>query len=191
VPFVAVVILGIAGLFGWIVIGQIIGERLLVANGRAQPSLGMSSVVGVSVLTLLTNMPVVGEIPCIGFLLGLIGSIVGIGVALTGIGAVLLTRFGTRPYLPSEYSYAGGSSATRSPSGGRPARWTEPDLDLSEENAASSEEELNAKIKAALTDADAPPEAKPEDELPEKKPKKPKNDEPSPGPDDEEPKAEI
>jgi hypothetical protein len=184
IPIVAAIVLGIAALFGWIVIGQIIGERLLATNGRTQPGLIMSSIVGVSVLTLLTNMPVIGQIPCIGFLLDLIGSLVGIVVALTGIGAVLLTRFGTRPYQPSTYSYSGGPSPSSSPSGGRPVRWVDPAPDVSEEEVPASEADLNAKIKAALAEADQTAGAEPSEratpvdrEDPAAKPKKPKNGE--------------
>jgi hypothetical protein len=144
----------------------------------------MSSLVGVSVLTLLTNMPVIGQIPCIGLLLNLIGSLVGIVVALTGIGAVLLTRFGTRPYQPSTYSYSGSPSPSRSPSSGRPVRWVDPAPDVSEEEVPASEAELNAKIKAALNEADQTAGAEPSEgatpvdqEDPPAKPKKPKNGE--------------
>lgn len=176
VPAAAALVIGVAALFGWIVIGQIIGERLLVASGVPYPNFIVSSIIGVAVLTLVTNMPVIGQIPCIGFLLSLVGSIVGLIVVFTGIGAVLLTRFGTRSYASgSGYSYGGGSGggASPSPTGGSRVRWTDPAPDVSEEEPTSSEAELNAKIKAALAEADqaakadAPADAKPEEEAPE------------------------
>ena len=152
VPFLAALLIGIAALFGWIVIGQIIGERLLSNSGRPMPGLIFSAIVGVTVLTVVTNMPVIGEIPFLGVFFSLIGSVVGIVVALTGIGAVLLTRFGTRPYVSATASSFGGNPS--SPSMGRRVHWTEPAPDVSEEDAPSSDEELNAKIKAALAEAD-------------------------------------
>ncbi|HMR66521.1 MAG TPA: polymer-forming cytoskeletal protein [Anaerolineae bacterium] len=169
VPILAYVALGIAALFGWIVIGQLVGERLIVASGRSQPSLVMSSIVGVAVLTIVANMPGISEFPFIGWLFGLVGFLVWLVAIWLGLGAVILTRFGTRSYpvtpsQPSSYgggSYSGGgpgSSAYASPR----VRWTEPPPDVSEEDAASSEAELRAKIKAALAEADQMKEAQEE-----------------------------
>lgn len=169
VPFLAALVAGVAILFGWIVIGQIIGERLLSTNGRPQPTFVFSTIIGVAILTLVTNMPVIGEIPCIGFLLGLIGGLVGLLVSLTGLGAVMLTRFGTRPYPPQPPSNWSG----RHPSSG-------PDVDFSGSEPASdpgvapsSEAELKARIKAALAEADRAgeaPEGEPADADAEPKP---------------------
>jgi hypothetical protein len=161
-PIAAYLVLGAAALFGWIVIGQIIGERLLAAADRPNTSFVFSSIVGVAVLTVVAKMPVISAIPCIGFLFGLIGSVVGIVAGLTGLGAVLLTRFGTRPYpAPASY-YTGPSRPSSSPFGGGPrVRWTD-EPDVSEEEVSASEAELNARIKAALAEADrTPPEAEP------------------------------
>jgi cytoskeletal protein CcmA (bactofilin family) len=184
VPFLAALVAGVAMLFGWIVIGQIIGERLLSTNGRPQPTFVFSTVIGVAILTLITNMPVIGEIPCIGFLLGLIGGLVGLLVSLTGLGAVMLTRFGTRPYPPQPPSYWSG----RNPS-------PRPDVDYSGSEPASdvgiapaSEAELKARIKAALAEADqareapagepADPDAEPKPAGKKPRKKKPAGDEP-------------
>lgn len=176
VPLIAVAVLGIATLFGWIVLGQLIGERLLAASGQPQPGFIFSSIVGVWVLTIVTNMPVIGEIPCIGWLLGFIGFIAGFVISVTGLGAVLLTRFGTRPYGgDSPYRYRGNPAP--SPMGSR-VRWTEPAPDVSEEDTPSSQDELNAKIKAALAESDQEDKAEVENEVPdetgeeEQKPKK-------------------
>ncbi len=177
-PIAAYALMGVGMLFGWIVIGQLIGERLLSSNGRQLPSFVLSTLVGVTVLTIVTNMPVIGEVPFLGFLLGLVGSIVGLVVVMTGLGSVLLTRFGTRSY-PTEpsYAYAGGSSPSPSYSsggGGSRVRWTDPAPDVSEEAVPASESELNAKIKAALAKADKANQSKePVDESPE-------DDEPNP-----------
>ncbi len=194
VPILAYMLLGIAALFGWIVMGQIIGEKLLVASGRSQPDFIFSSVVGVVILTVLTKMPVIGEIPCLGWLLGLMGAIAGLVITITGLGAVLLTRFGTRPYPAPAYGFSGGAPSSPSGSVGAPGltgarvRWTEPAPEVLEEESTSSEAELNAKIKAALAEADQPaqtddePAEEPgEDKLPpdeetpaEEEPEKPK-----------------
>ncbi|MCB0209699.1 MAG: polymer-forming cytoskeletal protein [Anaerolineae bacterium] len=153
VPVVAYLALGIAVLFGWIVIGHVLGERLLVASGRPQPSLIMSSIVGVSVLTLVTNLPVIGLIDCIGF----IGTVIGGLIAMAGLGAVLLTRFGTRPYPyqaePIRPRSGGPSSGTPYYPGTR-TRWTDPAPEVSEEDTPSSDDELRAKIREALAEAD-------------------------------------
>jgi hypothetical protein len=156
IPIAAYLLLGIAALFGWIVVGQIIGERLLAVSGRTQPDFIFSSLVGMSVLILLAKMPVIGQIPCIGFLLNLFGSIVFFVVVLTGLGAVLLTRFGTRLYPAPAYGSPGsaGPAASSPISSGPRVRWTGPEPQVSEEDRAASEAELNARIKAALAEAD-------------------------------------
>lgn len=181
VPFIALFVAGIATLFGWIVIGQIIGERLLVASGRSQPGFIFSSLIGVVILTVVANMPVVGQVPCLGFLLNLIGFMIGLIVALTGLGAVLLTRFGTRPYPPSSYTAFGGW--TPSPGG---ATYTSPADDLDLDLASSGEAELKAKIKAALAETDAVDTTTPEEPAqPEPAADEPAEEPSEPGPDDE------
>jgi cytoskeletal protein CcmA (bactofilin family) len=76
-----------AGLFGWIAIGILVGHRLLAALHTSQTQPVVEIIVGVVVLTLLA------QIPCLGWLLGVIASAVG-------LGAVVLTRFGTVRYAP-------------------------------------------------------------------------------------------
>ncbi len=77
-----------AGVFGWIAIGSEVGNRLAeVLKLKLHPA--ASAALGTFVLTLV--MEFVGIIPCIGPLGGAI-------VAGIGLGAVVLTRFGTRSY---------------------------------------------------------------------------------------------
>lgn len=187
IPIVVYIGLGVAALFGWIVIGQIIGERLLLANGRTQPSFVLSSLVGVWVITLLAKMPVIGQIPCIGFLLCLIGALFFFLFVFTGLGAVLLTRFGTRPYPGPDYTFSGSGRPSPSPIGSNPrVRWAGPEPNVSAEEHSASEVELNARIKAALAEADeakTTPDKKPAAEEPgsDKTPgaeKKPAQDKP-------------
>jgi len=150
IPIAGYVLLGVAGLFGWIVIGQIVGYRLLVATGQYAPNFAFSTMVGVIVLTLMANMPVLGSIPCLGFIFNLIGFLVLVLAGLTGLGAVILTRFGTRPY-PAPFSYTPRGSSASPPV--EPWRASEPDSYTSR-----TEAELKAKIKAALAEADQPGE---------------------------------
>ncbi len=99
VPLLVVICIGIpvalllvlaavaAGIFGWIAIGVLIGQRLLAALQVAQPQPLLEVIVGIPVITLLS------AVPCLGWLLALI-------VASAGLGAVVLTRFGTMAYEP-------------------------------------------------------------------------------------------
>lgn len=77
----------LAWLFGWIALGWLIGDKVLLAV-QARESLRAPMVavaLGVLILALL------GAVPVIGWL-------VGLGVGLIGLGAVILTGFGTQPY---------------------------------------------------------------------------------------------
>lgn len=154
VSFLAWLIIGVATLFGWIVIGQFVGERLIVASGRPYPNLVSSTVLGTLVLTIVATMPVLEKIPCLGFLLAFAGGLVGLAAAMTGLGAVILTRFGTRPYPLPGSSYGGGFGPTSRP---RPGSGGGPQVAEALSALERSEAELRAKIKAALAEAEARP----------------------------------
>ena len=167
IPILGWLALGIALLFGWIAAGQIIGERLLVASGRPYPNFVGSTLLGVAVLTLVTKMPIVSLIPCLGFILGFVGGLIGLIVGLTGLGAVILTRFGTQPYIPGA-----GRSPRRPVPGPGPVGGQA--VDIPEASALErAEAELRAKIKEALAEADfptgepEPPAVKPAPDQPE------------------------
>jgi hypothetical protein len=187
IPIIAWILLAIASLFGWIVIGQMFGERLLAASGRGDAGFIQSTIVGVLILSLLTSMPIIGQIPCIGWALGFVGGILGFILSTAGMGAVLLTRFGTRPYPASNSGrsyggFSGGPAPTGGYSGGgggsRPRqRWTDPAPDVSDEDMPASDEELKAKIKEALAEADDL-DIDPPDLSPEPDPELPDDDEP-------------
>jgi hypothetical protein len=82
----------VAWAFGLIAIGIEIGERLAKA-ARSDWALPVSAALGTFILTLIANT--LGKIiPCIGWLAPFL-------VGIIGLGAVLLTRFGSRPY-PTE-----------------------------------------------------------------------------------------
>ena len=74
-----------AWVFGWISIGALAGGRILHALNARNVTPVLAVVVGVLVIALIAQIPVLG---------GLVGLVVG----LLGLGAVILTRFGSRPY---------------------------------------------------------------------------------------------
>ena len=74
-----------AQLLGRTAIGLWVGERLLEALHVRERQPVLEVAVGVALIELLT------AVPCIGWLLGVV-------VSLAGLGAVVLTRFGTVPY---------------------------------------------------------------------------------------------
>ncbi|MFQ6001414.1 MAG: polymer-forming cytoskeletal protein [Anaerolineae bacterium] len=80
--------LAAAAIYGWIVLGSVVGERLLQAMKVAQPEPLASVLLGVFLITLISATPL-----CIGFLLTLVAG-------SWGLGAVILTRFGTTSYPP-------------------------------------------------------------------------------------------
>jgi len=75
-----------AATFGSIAIGTVVGQRLLIAL-KAEPLPLLQVIIGIAVMMLLS------AVPCLGWLLGLI-------ISAAGLGAVVLTRFGTMPYQP-------------------------------------------------------------------------------------------
>lgn len=83
---VAIVLLA-AWALGTVAIGTLIGDRLLRSIAPQHNTRLTQVIVGIALLTL------VGSLPVIGF-------ITSIGTGLLGIGAVFLSRFGTRLYYP-------------------------------------------------------------------------------------------
>jgi hypothetical protein len=91
----------LATLYGWIVVGYLLGERTLRAiqkeGGKASPT--ASALVGIFLVTLIQQgLMALSNIPCLGFFFWLMGAALWLFVASTGLGAVVLTRFGTQPY---------------------------------------------------------------------------------------------
>lgn len=72
-------------LYGWIALGLMVGERLLSMLDTQRPLPLIGGVVGVLLLSLLV------AVPCIGWLIGFLGG-------SWGLGAVVLSRGGTRDY---------------------------------------------------------------------------------------------
>jgi hypothetical protein len=83
---VAVVLLA-AWALGTVAIGTLIGDRLLRSIAPQHNTRLTQAIVGIALLTLVGSLPVIGFIS-------------SIGTGLLGIGAVFLSRFGTRLYHP-------------------------------------------------------------------------------------------
>jgi hypothetical protein len=90
VGLLGIVVLLVAGLFGWIAIGLEVGQRIAIALDQdIQPVV----IAGVGTLVLALVILGFGFIPCIGWMAPAL-------VGAYGLGAVILTRFGTRLYAP-------------------------------------------------------------------------------------------
>ncbi len=79
--------IGAAWIMGWITLGWVAGERLMLAV-NAQGSLRtpvIAAVVGILVLAVVSSLP-------------LLGWLIGLMLGSLGLGAVILSRFGTRSY---------------------------------------------------------------------------------------------
>ena len=101
----------LATLYGWIVVGYLLGVRILRAIQKegGLPSMTTAALVGIFVVTLIQQgLMALSNIPCLGFFFWLMGAALWLFIASTGLGAVVLTRFGTRPYT--------GASGPRRPS---------------------------------------------------------------------------
>jgi hypothetical protein len=77
----------IAFTYGWIALGYEIGRRLFINNSNLSPTL----MAGIGTVILSVVARIVGAIPCIGWLLV-------VTLSLFGLGAIVLTRVGTRDY---------------------------------------------------------------------------------------------
>jgi hypothetical protein len=85
VAFLLGVAMLVAGLFGWVAIGLLVGRRLLEAFNVK----GVTPLMAVAAGTLLISL--LRAIPCLG-------AVVGFVVGCAGLGAVVLTRFGRQTY---------------------------------------------------------------------------------------------
>lgn len=94
-PFslLALLVYGIAVLFGWIAVGALLGERLAASARWQNVGPAFTAALGTFLLTLLTGG--LGVLPGGEFFSALMSLL----VAAVGLGAVTLTRFGAQPYL--------------------------------------------------------------------------------------------
>jgi hypothetical protein len=134
VSVLGAVVFAMAVVFGWLALGALIGERLAAALRWHTLGPAVSAALGTFLVTLfvwlfdlLANLGLGGwlflPIRCVVF-------VVSVGLASVGLGAVVLTRFGTRAYLGS------APPATSAPSSGMPAH---PQSEAAIVSAASSE----------------------------------------------------
>jgi hypothetical protein len=102
---------------GWTISARILGERVMHAVHRSNWSLIGQTLAGAVLLALLGSVPVIG---------GLIGFV----ATALGLGALVLTRAGTRPYpLPATapaFAPIGPASPAAAPSDYHPVARTEP-----------------------------------------------------------------
>lgn len=95
-----------AMLFGVTVVGKYTGHRLFQAANNPLAGDVSATLLGVAVLVLLGSMPFVDKLPFIGWMFGLTGFLVMLLVNSLGVGAVVLSRFGTRVYTPGSRAAA-------------------------------------------------------------------------------------
>lgn len=103
VSIVLVVGLGVSLLLGWTGAGRLVGTRVARAANLRLASPMAETMLGVALISL------VAMLPCLGFLAAL-------PVAAWGLGAVVLTRLGTRDYVPAPLPpqpHGGSSTAPR------------------------------------------------------------------------------
>jgi hypothetical protein len=109
--------LGAAGLFGWIGVGAQVGERLLQALNVREIAPLWAAGLGTLLITLI------GVGLSVAFCLAILGWMVVFVLGCLGLGAVVLTRFGTMAYTPSASS---GTSPTPPPAVPTPVEAPEP-----------------------------------------------------------------
>jgi hypothetical protein len=90
----------LATLYGWIVVGFLLGIRIVRAVQKdREPTPTASALVGVFTVTIVQQgLMALSHLPCLGFFFWLLGAGLWLLVASIGLGAVVLSRFGTQPY---------------------------------------------------------------------------------------------
>ena len=79
----------LALIFGWVALGTLIGERLVTTFNWTRLNPAMAAGLGTVLFSLVASL--VSLVPCLG-------AVINIGLAAIGMGAVALTRFGSRLY---------------------------------------------------------------------------------------------
>jgi hypothetical protein len=92
VSLIGVIVLIVAGVYGWIAVGLEVGHRLAKS---LKWELHPAASAGLGTLLLTFVVGGIGMIPCIGWIAPLI-------VASLGVGGVILTRFGSQAYVVSD-----------------------------------------------------------------------------------------
>lgn len=92
ISLIGFVVLIVAGVFGWIAIGLEVGRRLATTlKWEMHPA----AAAGLGTLLLTFVIGGIGLVPCVGWIAPFL-------VAAMGLGGVILTRFGSQPYLMLE-----------------------------------------------------------------------------------------
>lgn len=91
-------VLLVAGLLSWVVSGWLVGRKLLAALNVRNPTLVLETVLGTLLLAIVYFL--LNTIACLGFVVGLL-------IASFGMGAIVLTRFGTRRYPSTPQAESG------------------------------------------------------------------------------------
>jgi hypothetical protein len=103
--------LGAAALFGWVAIGARVGRRLLKALNTGDVAPLWVASLGTLIITLITmGLSAAFCLAPLGWLLMFI-------IGCFGLGAVVLTRFGTTPYVPGRTWETSDSSPPASSAG--------------------------------------------------------------------------
>jgi hypothetical protein len=87
-------------LLGWTMVGYWLGQHIMpLLSKRASPEPMVIALVGTLVLTAGQQaLIVLSATPCLGFFFRLLGTAVWVIAAAVGLGAVVLSRFGTQRY---------------------------------------------------------------------------------------------
>ena len=92
IAFMAGLVLTAGIAFGWIALGELVGQRLAGALKLVNLSPAVATGLGTALLSLV--VAAISWVPCVGWIAPTV-------LAAIGLGAVTLTRFGTQPYFPA------------------------------------------------------------------------------------------
>ena len=102
IPLCGIFVVGLlwmlAMVVGWTVAGKLLGSKVFSAFGNPNASHISTTLLGVALLTLISTMPFLDHLPGLGWMFGFVGGVVGFLAGSVGLGAVVLSRFGTRKY---------------------------------------------------------------------------------------------
>jgi hypothetical protein len=101
VSLVGMLIFAAAVLLGWLAMGMLVGARLTAALNLRNLSPAVSAAMGTFLITLVVSLlDATGDLLwSVGWMAACITTIVPLLLVCIGLGAVMLTRFGTQPYL--------------------------------------------------------------------------------------------
>lgn len=98
IALLLMLVAAVAWVFSWVALGWLVGQRILEAFKLRNPSPLLEAILGIILITLLWR-----AVPCLGWLFWFI-------ITALGLGAIVLTRFGTQTYR----------STTATPPGSQP-----------------------------------------------------------------------